>query len=190
MGAGDDRETRVYFYGDYVNSPFEPVIVSDMACTSCHGPEGIDVHGGYYQASDGGEPCLVCHGSERETDEGIEEVPSLAAVTHGFHSSIWVEDEEEGPIHITYPTYMNNCSVCHDDDDTLMAANMMPVNDQACFSCHGSTETMFEEDDPLAGLHAGITGGCESCHADGGPASDYQTVTDVHNGLTLSLIHI
>ena len=41
---------------------------------------------------------------------------------------------------------------------------------------------MFEEDDPVGQFHAGITAGCETCHADGGPGAAYQTVTDVHNG--------
>jgi OmcA/MtrC family decaheme c-type cytochrome len=43
---------------------------------------------------------------------------------------------------------------------------------------------MFAPDDPVGQFHAGITEGCESCHADGGPAASYQLVTDVHNGAT------
>ena len=31
-----------------------------QACGACHGPEGIQVHGGGFQAADGGEPCLAC----------------------------------------------------------------------------------------------------------------------------------
>ncbi|MGD8425911.1 MAG: hypothetical protein PVH13_11785, partial [Gammaproteobacteria bacterium] len=180
VGAGSDRETRVYFYGDFPASPFEPVVVTAQACTNCHGPEGIDVHGGYYQASDGGEPCLICHGSDESDDPEV--VPALFEVAHGYHSGIWVEDGEL--IEVTYPTYMNNCSVCHEPPDNLAAANTMPVNAEACFSCHGSTETMFAPDDPVGQFHAGITEGCESCHADGGPAASYQLVTDVHNGAT------
>ena len=184
VGAGSDRETRVYFYADTPASPFpadvSPVAHSAEACAACHGPEGIDVHGGYYAAVDGGEPCLVCHGSDESDDPEV--VPALFQVVHGYHSGIWEDDGEV--IEVTYPTYMNNCSVCHDSEETLTAANSMPVNDEACFSCHGSTETMFEEDDPLAGLHAGISGGCENCHADGGPAASVQLVTDAHNGLT------
>ena len=63
VALGDDRATRVYFYADYPASPFAgPVAVTAQACTNCHGPEGIDVHGGYFQAENGGEPCLACHG--------------------------------------------------------------------------------------------------------------------------------
>ena len=93
VAAGDDRETRVYFYGDTPGSPFLPTVVSASACTACHGPEGIGVHGGYFQAEDGGEPCLVCH--------GVDEVPSLAAVTHGYHNGNWLDDGE--PVHTTVP---------------------------------------------------------------------------------------
>ena len=116
VGAGSDRETRVYFYGDTPVSPLATPVVGAPACTNCHGPEGIDVHGGYYAADDGAEPCLTCHGVD---------VPSLAAVTHGLHNGIWVEDGEL--IEITYPTYMLNCSVCHSEASELAAANAMPV---------------------------------------------------------------
>ena len=184
VGAGSDRETRVYFYADTPASPFpadvSPVAHSAEACAACHGPEGIDVHGGYYAAVDGGEPCLVCHGSDESDDPEV--VPALFQVVHGYHSSIWEDDGEV--IEVTYPTYMNNCSVCHEEGDFLTAANSMPVNADACFSCHGSTETMFAPDDPLyVGLHDGFTGSCESCHAVGQIAEAYQVVTDVHNGL-------
>jgi OmcA/MtrC family decaheme c-type cytochrome len=188
VGAGDDRETRVYFYGDFPASPFEPVVVTAEACTNCHGPEGIDIHGGYYQATDGGEPCLICHGSEREVIRDgvpvIEEVPRLASVAHGYHSSIesWGEDPTK-PIepHVTYPTYMNNCSVCHETEEQLTAVNAMPVIAPACFSCHGSTATMFDPTDPAYAIHEGLTSGCEACHA-GQIGGIPQTVAQAHNG--------
>jgi len=171
VGAGSDRETRVYFFGDSPATPVEiaaPAVTAE-SCTSCHGPEGIDVHGGYYAAADGAEPCLVCH--------GVDAVPSLGEVAHEYHSGLLEE--------ITYPSYMNNCSVCHEPPALLAAANSMPVNADACFSCHGSTATMFEDITQGLGLvHAGITDGCETCHVAGGPASNVLLVTDVHNGLT------
>ena len=75
VGAGSDRETRVYFYGDFPASPFTTPVVGADACTACHGPEGIDVHGGYYAAVDGAEPCLTCH--------GVDTVPLPAATAYG-----------------------------------------------------------------------------------------------------------
>jgi OmcA/MtrC family decaheme c-type cytochrome len=182
VGAGSDRDTRVYFYGDFPATPveIEPLVVSAEACGACHGPERLSgVHGGYYPAAEGGETCVVCH--------GVDTVPSLGAVAHGYHSSIesWKDPVEEIEPHVTYPTYMNNCSVCHSEADELTAANSMPVVAGACFSCHGSTATMFEPDDPLyVGLHETFTDNCENCHVAGEVGAAYQVVTDVHNGLT------
>ena len=174
VGAGSDRETRVYFFGDFPNSPFATPVVGAQACANCHGPEGIDVHGGYYAADDGAEPCLVCH--------GVGTVPSLAAVSHGLHSSIWVEDGEL--IEITYPTYMSNCSVCHSEPAELAAANAMPVSAAGCFSCHGSFDSFDLTGPPDLTFHLTIadpeTADCTVCH-DGGTAR--ATVAEYHNGL-------
>jgi OmcA/MtrC family decaheme c-type cytochrome len=175
VGAGDDRETRVYFYGDFPATPIEiePLVVSAEACNACHGPERLSgIHGGYYAAADGGETCVTCH--------GVDTVPSLGAVAHGLHSSI-LEDNGE-PIEITYPTYMNNCSVCHSEAAQLAAANTMPVAADACFSCHGSTAGIpFVPNSSAETLHANIPDGCQSCHA-GQISGIPQTVTEVHNG--------
>ncbi len=177
VGAGSDRDTRVYFFDDFPATPveIEPLVVSAESCNACHGPERLSgVHGGYYPA-DGIGACVTCH--------GVDTVPSLGEVSHGLHSSIWVEDGEV--IEITYPTYMNNCSVCHSEGAELTAANSMPVNDEACFSCHGSTATMFDPADPLyTGLHEGLDSGCETCHVANGVAGSVLVVTDSHNGLT------
>jgi OmcA/MtrC family decaheme c-type cytochrome len=188
VSDGGLRSTRVYFYGDYGVAPVGPPAVSAAACTNCHGPEGIGIHGGYYAAEDGVEPCLVCHGVD---------VPSLAEVAHGFHSSIWVEDPAEGPIHITYPTYMNNCSVCHAEPAELTAANSMPVS-AGCFTCHGTMESWrdYFQPDPDATpplpdrtIHFSLTptpetADCTSCHSATGIAANKLVVTDSHNGLT------
>ena len=172
VGAGDDRETRVYLYGDFPASPVTTPVVSAQACTNCHGPEGIDIHGGYYAATDGAEPCLTCH--------GVDTVPSLATVAHGLHSSIWVDNGEL--IEITYPTYMNNCSVCHAEASELAAANAMPVTGAGCFTCHGSMDGF---DFTATPFHLTIanpeTADCSVCH-DGSLAPP--TVTGFHNGLT------
>ncbi|KPK55540.1 MAG: hypothetical protein AMS21_13550 [Gemmatimonas sp. SG8_38_2] len=184
--AGDDRDTRAYFYADFPASPFaedvSPVAVAAEACAACHGPQGIQVHGGGFAAVDGGEPCLVCHGSDESDDPEV--VPPLFAVTHGYHSSIWVEDGEV--IEVTYPTYMNNCSVCHSTEEQLTAANGMAYSGPGCFSCHGSIEGIPIEDELVAGQHAAFdeTTNCQTCHVEGSFASDYVAVTDSHNGAT------
>ena len=190
--AGGDRETRAYFYADFPASPFpedvSPVQVDGAACASCHGPEGIDVHGGGFAAADGGEPCLVCHGSDESDDPEV--VPALVEVTHEYHSSIWEDcDDETGEceiVEVTYPTYMNNCSVCHATEDQLVAVNAMPISAEGCFSCHGSIAGIPFEDDGVAGVHAnfGEQTDCTTCHQTGGVAASVVDVTDVHNGST------
>ena len=175
VSIGEDRETRVYFYQDYPASPFAgPVAVSAEACANCHGPEGIGVHGGYFQAEDGGEPCLVCHGTE---------YLSLGDASHQYHSSIWLGRDDE-IVEVTYPTYMTNCSVCHSEDAQLAAVNAMPVSGEGCFTCHGSmagwdfTDLAFHLDIPNP-----ETADCTVCHKDpldGGIARD--TVAKMHNG--------
>jgi OmcA/MtrC family decaheme c-type cytochrome len=185
VAAGDDRETRVYFYGDTAGGVTDPVAVTAEDCQACHGPEGIGVHGGYFQAADGGEVCLACHGVERETVEEIDGVdqlvvkdtPSLGLLAHEYHSGLLDP--------ITYPTYMNNCSVCHDKEaGFLAAANAMPVTADGCFSCHGDMSGIPFEGS-AAVVHANITSGCEACHAGQIPdPSVPQTVAQAHNGAT------
>jgi len=175
--AATYRPTRVYFYGDFPASPFEAVpAVSAAACTNCHGPEGIGVHGGPFQEEDGIEPCLVCH--------GVDDVPSVAAVTHGYHSNVWDPDE-----HITYPTYMTNCSVCHADADQVDAVNAMTVSGSGCLSCHGEMDNASWDFSGGLDFHLTLadplTHDCASaCHEVGGAATNYVAVTDFHNGLT------
>ena len=176
-----DWTSDTYFHADFPNNPFAadgPLVVTGAACQACHGPEGIAVHFSNFIASDGAEPCLTCHGADDSpfgAPPGPNPVPSLVTVAHEYHSGLREE--------ITYPTYMNNCSVCHEPPDNLAAANSMSVNADACFTCHGSTETMFAPDDPLyVGLHDGFTSNCESCHVAGQIASSVLVVTDAHNG--------
>lgn len=176
VAAGEDRETRVYFFGDFPASPLETPQVSAAACTNCHGPEGIDVHGGYFAATDGAEPCLVCHGA----DSGTRIYPTLMTVAHEYHSGL--RDE------ITFPTYIYNCSVCHSEAPELAAVNAMPVTGEGgCLTCHGSMDSW-----DFAGLgldfHLNLTptpetADCEECHNTGGIAANKTVVTDFHNGL-------
>jgi len=180
VAAGEDRETRVYFYQDYPASPFDgPVEVTAQACANCHGPEGIGVHGGYFQAEDGGEPCLVCHGTD---------YLELGDAAHQYHNSIWVGRSGEVE-HVTYPTYMTNCSVCHADQDQLDAVNAMPVTGAGCFTCHGSMASDSWNFEGGLEFHVTIpdpeTANCQQCHTeplDGGFAR--VTVAEFHNGLT------
>jgi OmcA/MtrC family decaheme c-type cytochrome len=179
------RLTRVYFYQDYPNSPFATPVVTAQACTNCHGPEGIGIHGGPFAEEDGIEPCLTCH--------GVGGVPSVGELAHALHSGILEEDGEL--IEVTYPTYMNNCSVCHSEDAQLAAANSMPVS-AGCFTCHGTMESWAEyfAFDPVTGkpdytFHLTLTptpetADCTTCHNENGPAANKLVVTDSHDGTT------
>ncbi|KPK62276.1 MAG: hypothetical protein AMS21_07850 [Gemmatimonas sp. SG8_38_2] len=188
----DVRETRTYFYADNPASPFAaPAAVTAEGCEACHGPEGIPVHGGPFIASEGAEVCLVCHGSDESDDPEV--VPSLAYVTHGVHNSSnhpdgeWVydpTDPESDVFHVTYPTYMNNCSVCHETTDQLAAANSMALTDANCFTCHFTTAGIpFTPGSTAEATHAAIPDGCQNCHA-GQISGLPQTVTEAHNGAT------
>ena len=181
VSSGGERETRVYVWGDYPATAFAAPVVGANACGNCHGPEGIDIHGGYYTAADVAEPCLVCHGGPAPWSG--QPVASLVDVTHGLHSGIWVEDPAEGPIEVTYPTYMTNCSVCHAEPAELAAANAMSVSGANCFTCHGSMDGF---DFTASPFHLTIvdpeTADCTACHSAGGAVPTLVDVTDFHDG--------
>jgi len=175
--------TPVYFWGDFPAPVFETPIVSADACGACHGPEGIDVHGGYYAAADVAEPCLVCHGGPAPWSGAP--VASLAEVAHGYHNGNRLDDGE--PVHTTYPTYMANCSVCHSEASELAAANAMPVTGPDCFTCHGGmdsaswdfTDTQFH----LTNIPDPLTHDCQTaCHTAGGLAATKTVVANFHDG--------
>jgi OmcA/MtrC family decaheme c-type cytochrome len=185
VGVGGDRATRVYFYADTgAVRVVEDLAVSAAACNNCHGPERMSgIHGGYYAAADGGEPCLVCHGID---------APRLASVVHGYHSSVesWADPVEEIEPHVTYPSYMNNCSVCHAEPAELAAANSMSVS-PGCFTCHGTMDSWTEyfASNPALSIHFSLTptpetADCSTCHNAAGIAANVLVVTDSHNGLT------
>jgi OmcA/MtrC family decaheme c-type cytochrome len=198
VSDGGESTTRVYFYGDFPASPVEDLQIAAESCNSCHGEEGIPVHGGYFAQEDGGEPCLTCHGSERLNRDGeLEMIPRLMWVAHGYHTGVetWRPDLPE--INVTYPTYMNNCSVCHSEGANLTAANALPFSGD-CFSCHGDMDHFTEWFKPDGGegnnpggldlsIHFALTptpetADCSQCHNAAGIAANKLVVTDAHNG--------
>ena len=79
-------------------------------------------------------------------------------------------------------TYMTNCSVCHDTQETLTAANSMTVSGANCFSCHESMESWDFQASNLT-FHETMTEAtdCTVCH---NPSSGFPyTVAGFHNGL-------
>jgi hypothetical protein len=185
-----DDDTGVYFYGDFPASPVEDLVVSGESCAACHGQEGIPIHGGYFAAEDGGEPCLTCH--------GVGTTPRLVQVAHGYHIGVETWTPELTEINVTYPTYMNNCSVCHSEGAELTAANAMPFSGD-CFTCHGDMASFTEWFKPDGGpnnnpgeldlsIHFALTptpetADCSQCHnAVDGIAAGKLVVADAHNG--------
>jgi OmcA/MtrC family decaheme c-type cytochrome len=92
---------------------------------------------------------------------------------------------------VSYPTYMTNCSVCHDSPTALTAANAMTVTGPNCYSCHQSMDSW---DFTASGLtfHEAFspTEDCTVCHRTGGVASGKVVVTDFHNGLETERVGI
>ncbi|MBE0575262.1 MAG: cytochrome c3 family protein, partial [Desulfuromonadales bacterium] len=155
---------------------------SNQACINCHSNNvfgGEEHHG---QNPFGVEACLNCH------DRGGRN--NLIAYVHGIHNAHNMPGGEyvrraTSIYHTTYPTYMTNCSVCHDSDAALAVANAMPVSGTNCFSCHGD---MTSWDFAAAGVpfHSAYdaTTDCQACHVPDGTGIARATVAEFHNGLT------
>ena len=175
----EEGEGRVPVIVSYPDAP-RAQLVSDQACVNCHGEYGGGLPHGYSPVS--ASTCQVCHASE----EYRNWPDTFVGMVHGIHNSherpsgsyLWRDEE----IEITYPTYMTNCSVCHDSADTLAAANAMPVTGAGCFTCH---ESMDSWDFTVSGttFHEAYdeTTNCGNCHDDNTAPS---TITAFHNGLT------
>jgi OmcA/MtrC family decaheme c-type cytochrome len=188
---------NVIVSGDFPGSPHVD-LVSSQACAACHGG-AIEAHYGYNVGDFGADElqCTVCHSSSyidtRDPDGNAR--GRFYKVIHGVHNSHnfpsgqydFSPENDRNKFKVTYPTYMNNCSVCH-TGDALAAANGMTVTKDNCFSCHESTEGFGDALDGLA-FHSAYddvaypSEVCLDCHVVGGAALRYVTVTDFHNGL-------
>ena len=188
---GPARRAIVMF--DYPFAPVEDVL-GMTSCASCHGDTGNGFHYGY--PSNGGKNCVVCHDASNRT------YPRLAYMVHGIHSSAnmptgefdlysYEEDPELVDTYsIHFPTYMNNCSICHTTEDGLAEVNEMPVQGLVeeddvlvgCFTCHQSMAG-FEFEAGLS-FHESYTNttNCEQCHNDGENGIARYEVTQFHNG--------
>jgi OmcA/MtrC family decaheme c-type cytochrome len=166
-------------------------VVSDQACMACHGlhvwnkqtePSGADHYGA--ARPQGVQPCLFCHnrvggGDPRMSGLGV----GLMSFVHGIHNSeAWPEGGYRpywspnylDTISIGFPSYMNNCSICHDSPARLAQVTSAPMSWDLCSSCHG---TAYFGNAPAG--HAAFdktTQACTNCHG-------AKTVDDFHNGL-------
>jgi OmcA/MtrC family decaheme c-type cytochrome len=159
-------------------------LVSDQSCQACHGTFAGGLTSPHYNPFDASN-CIACHSAVNPPGD-----LGLAYLAHGIHNSHNLpggefEPEDGVVFDVTYPTYMANCSVCHDSEPTLAAANAMPVTGAGCFTCHGSMEGF-----DFTGLEFHLTipdpeiANCQQCHnppAQGGVARF--AVAQFHNGI-------
>ena len=197
----DAAETKnISLSGDYPASP-RVDLVSVQACNNCHSDDGIEPHTfkPYDYASMVATECVVCH-----TGSNYSFIPdSWVGMIHGIHNSHHMPDGEyvfrtDNPatpgdetiaFEVTYPTYMTNCSVCHDDTAKLAAANTMAVTGPNCLSCHGSMESW---DFTATGttFHESYTEAtdCTVCHSASGIAPS--NIRAFHDGLETERVGI
>ena len=115
-------------------------------------------------------------------------------------SGKWTIDQDEpgeDPVEfeVSYPTYMTNCSVCHDTPEALAKANAMPVTGENCLSCHNEMSSWQEEFEASgATFHEAYDKNtvCQACHNSlpGAAAPGLVVVTDFHNGLETANVGI
>jgi OmcA/MtrC family decaheme c-type cytochrome len=172
---------------DYPSAPDGVKLVSTAGCSDCHGNSGGSFH---YSYPADGAACTVCHDATNTT------YPRTVDIGHGIHNSHNMPSGEfhlktttggdAGTFEATYPTYMTNCSVCHDSSAALSKVNLMPVTGEGCFSCHESMKS-WEAGFAESGLtfHNSFTAAtnCQGCHTPDGKGLARGTVAAYHNGL-------
>ncbi len=164
-------------------------LVSNQSCQNCHSTFAGRLTSHHYNPFNA-EACMACHSAVNPPDEF-----SLVKLAHGIHNSHEMPSGRFRPgrttatttndqFSVTYPTYMTNCSVCHDSTETLQAANAMPVTGPGCLSCHGSMES-WDFAASGATFHEAYneTTDCQECHRVNGVAASLVKVTDFHNGI-------
>ena len=176
--------------GDHVRN-----FVTDSACINCHGDhifrsDREPISRTYHNSTYGVGSCVTCHTAASRNN--------LAAYVHGIHNSHNMpagEFQLKDPnaygsqlFSVTYPTYMQNCSVCHDTTAGLDAANDAATSYDLCMTCHGDwTGFSFSSATaaPFKAYHLALPADadCVSCHRAGGAAPNKVVVTDYHNGL-------
>ncbi len=200
------NQLEVAAVGDYPAAIPLAGLASNESCAGCHGASGEvgrfapTRRGGHYSAPMSADACVVCHLPDNPATPEDDE-PSymrLVRVVHGIHNSHNFPDGEfvsdrGNAYDVTYPTYMLNCSVCHDDDNVvpatggsaLAAANAMTVSGANCFTCHGGMDSWDFSGPPDLTFHNNIAdpenADCATACHDGGIAP--ATVVSFHNGL-------
>jgi len=199
--------TRAMVVGEYPEAP-DDFKVASGACENCHGQPGNGFHYGYPVKA---ENCTVCHNATTTTSAAgtvAAEYPWFYILGHSIHNShnmpggeYALLDKAGEPVtnrsgepyvyEVTFPTYMNNCSICHagrlETVGDSEGVNDMPVTYAGCTSCHGSMAGFgFVAGVEFGSAHLAMVEStpCGDCHKTGGVAAGKVAVTDFHNGLT------
>lgn len=190
LGAADLPSASVSFEGaGYVRTD----LASNASCINCHGEIltdgtadiGTSNFANHHNNPFRVEACITCHAPDG-TDNVGGAAGKLVQIIHGIHNSYNMPDGKytfgtDYAWKVTYPTYMTNCSVCHDSPAALAEVNDMPVTGANCLSCHGSKASWAFTGFPGHPDFTSVSTGCENCHSPTGSAP--ATVTDFHNGL-------
>ncbi|MDD2734420.1 MAG: hypothetical protein PHF56_10805 [Desulfuromonadaceae bacterium] len=176
---------RAYITFDYPAAPIADLLGSSAACADCHGSFGNGFHRG--APSYGGKTCTVCHDASNTT------YPRTVAMVHGIHNSANMPlgkfslpnlavPPRTWEYSIAFPSYLDNCSICHQTGAPLTAANSKPVSYDFCMTCHQNWDG-FGANLPAAHKSYTTATNCNACHS-ADPAM--ATVGGMHNAAEMS----
>jgi OmcA/MtrC family decaheme c-type cytochrome len=187
-GNGTVATAVAYFGGVRANDT-----VGDAACIKCH-----DSHVWRGAAHDVTNPqgvgsCVVCHSRVGAADPAIPGAGSgLMGMIHGIHNSknmpggvytfTWTNGNKFD-FSIGFPSFMDNCSNCHDSTARLDAVKDAPVTYALCMSCHlnwdGFPTTVVGGSAAFHRSYTATSGTvCSTCHT-----GALATIAGFHNGL-------
>lgn len=173
-------------------------LVGNAGCAQCHGTNIFkEEHASrvYHNSAYSSQSCVTCHTHNARNN--------LMAYAHGIHNAHNMPARVIGTVtkpagvysrsstipgtsttswyETTYPTYMNNCSVCHDSTARLAAVNAAPVSWVLCMSCHDSWKGFANTNATFLDIHNETAlpadSSCTGCHA-----TYKSTVSAMHNG--------
>lgn len=190
---------------DFPAAPITDLLGStSTSCADCHGSFGNGFHNGY--PSYGGKTCTVCHDAQNKIADSSTKVPlQTVDMIHGIHRSgsmptkLYTAKRPDGTevthtvdgkvvpytYAIAFPTYMDNCSICHQAGAPLTAANSKAVSYNLCMTCHQNWDGYAASTFGGLSSHKNMTatGNCAVCH-DGATAP--ATIGAIHNKAELS----
>lgn len=165
--------SRAIVLFDYPAAPIADVLsATGETCANCHSSVGTNMRH-YSYPPNNGKNCTVCHDAENTN------YPYLNELVHGIHASAnnypsgtYTAVHKDATTHntfsIAFPSYMNNCTNCHEAGVSLDAAIVEPVSYDFCMTCHEDwTGFDFVDADGVAiQNHSSFTPAtnCAACH--------------------------